>query len=170
MQLPIRIDYLLVIALLVAVFAVAVLLGRPVGPRKTPIMKQVQKVKSAVDKGRTPPEVTVRSRLTIVTRLFEEKMEKVGLEPSSDSGYIPVSQTPFASFLAEHGVNEDTIGAILAELKQIESESGVAEIIDAVAETPGVVLEGADTETAVQLAIEEWQLGQKKPQRNEKHT
>jgi hypothetical protein len=127
-------------------------------------MKQVQKVKSAVDRGRTPPEVTTRSRQTIVTSVFEDKMESVGLEPSADSGYIPVSQTPLASFLGEHGVNEDTVGAILAELKQIESESEIAEIVDAIAETPGVVLEGADAETAKQLAIEEWTRGQKKPQ------
>jgi hypothetical protein len=164
MQLPIRLDYLLVLALFIVIFVGAALLGRPKGPQKTPIMKQIQKMKSAVDKGRPPQDGTTRSRQTIITSLFEEKMESVGLEPSTDSGHIPISQTPLASFLSEHGVNEDTVGAILGELKQIESEAEIVDIIDAVAETPGVVLQGEDVVIAKRLAVDEWTGSQKKPE------
>jgi hypothetical protein len=83
-------------------------------------------------------------------------MKSVGLKPSSDSGYIPVSYTPLARFLKDRGVQDDTIGAILAGLMEEETAESVRGIIDAAADTPGVDLIGEELEKAKLLGVEEW--------------
>ncbi len=88
--------------------------------------------------------------------VFEEKMESIGIEPSTDSGHIPTSQTPLARYLRKYGIADDIIDAISIGLSEEESESSVREIIDAAADTPDVNLEGMFLERAKDLAVEEW--------------
>ena len=121
-----------------------------------PVMKQMHKMTSELDKGKDLTEPFVRSRQDIITQKFNSQMNEVGLEPATDSGYIPVSYTPLARFLKERGVQDDTVSAILAGLMEEENEAEVQAIIDAAADTPGVDLTGAELEKAKQLAIEEW--------------
>lgn len=155
---PIPPEWLLVIVVVI-VIVVAVAAARrrgPKSPTSTPLMKQVDRMKSSIDKGRPPPEVSVMSRQTIITRLFEEKLEVLGLEPSASSGHIPVVLTPLATFLTKHGLDDDTVGAIVSELRQLETRTEVEDIIEAAAETPGVVLKDEDIEQAKHLALDEW--------------
>lgn len=121
-----------------------------------PVMKQMLRMTSELDKGKEMIEPVVRSRQDIITQKFNSQMQAVGLEPGTDSGYVPASYTPLARFLIERGVNDDTVGAILAGLMEEENEADVQAIIDAAAETPGVDLTGAELEKAKQLAVDEW--------------
>ena len=98
----------------------------------------------------------VQSREDIITKLFTDKLNAVGITPSSDSGYIPTSQTPLARFLRRFGVADDIIDAILAGLAEEESEAMVREIIEAAADTPDINLEGNYLTQAQDLAVEEW--------------
>lgn len=121
-----------------------------------PVVKQMRRMISEVDKDREIVEPSVRSRQDIISTKFETQMNAIGLEPSSDSGYIPVSYTPLARFLKERGVHDDTIGAILDGLMEEESEESVRGIIDAAADTPGVDLTGEELEKAKELGVVEW--------------
>lgn len=97
-----------------------------------------------------------RTRQDIITVLFEGKTEAIGITPSTDSGYIPTSQTPLARYLRRFGVVDDIIDAILAGLAEEESEPAVREIIEAAADTPEIELEGDHLRQAQDLAVEEW--------------
>jgi hypothetical protein len=83
-------------------------------------------------------------------------MRALGLEPGSDSGYIPVSHTLLARYLVERGVHEDTVSAILDGLMEEESEPQVRAIIDAAADTAGVDLTSEELAKAQDLAVIEW--------------
>jgi hypothetical protein len=126
------------------------------GPQKSNIVKSMEKMISATDKGRIPEPPTVENRQTIITRLFESKMQAIGLTPSSDSGHIPVSYSPLAIFLRDRRVPEDIVAAIITGLKEEENEKDVIGIIDAAAETMDVSIKGPDLEKAKNLAVEEW--------------
>ncbi len=121
-----------------------------------PVVKQIRRMILDVEKEREITTPAVQSRQEKITEIFESQMTSIGLEPSADSGYVPVSYTPLARFLKERGVHDDTIGAILDGLKEVETEEDVREIIDAAADTPGVDLTGEELEKAKQLAVIEW--------------
>jgi hypothetical protein len=120
------------------------------------VVKQMRRMIIDVEKEREITEPAVQSRQEIITKIFGSQMNSIGLEPSSDSGYVPVSYTPLAKFLKDRGVHDDTIGAILDGLKEVETKEDVRNIIDAAADTPGVDLTGEELETAKQLAVNEW--------------
>ena len=126
------------------------------GPQKSSIIKGMEKMLSTTEKGRVPEAPPVDNRQTIITRLFESKLQAIGLTPSSDSGHIPVSYSPLAVFLRDQGVPEDIVAAIITGLKEEESEEDVMNIIDAAADTPDVSLQGPDLEKAKNLAVDEW--------------
>jgi hypothetical protein len=126
------------------------------GPQKSGIIKGMEKMLSTTEKGRIPEAPHVEDRQTIITRLFESKMQAIGLTPSTDSGHIPVSFSPLAVFLRDRGVPEDIVAAIITGLKEEETEEDVMNIIDAAADTPDISLQGPDLEKAQNLAVEEW--------------
>lgn len=123
---------------------------------KGPLMKPIAKMMSETEKGTRLTVPSVRSRNEIITQMFESKMSAIGLEPSKDSGYIPLSSTPLSRFLKDRGVQDDTINAILAGLMEEQQETEVRAIIDAAADSPEVNLIGNELETAKDLAVEEW--------------
>ena len=120
-----------------------------------PIVKQMRRMVSEVDKEKVK-EPVVQTRQEIITKKFNSQMHSIGLEPATDSGYVPVSHTPLARFLVERGVHEDTVSAILAGLMEEEGEAEVRAIIDAAADTPGVDLTGEELAKAQDLAVVEW--------------
>ena len=121
-----------------------------------PILKQMHRMVSDVDKEKDLKEPVVQTRQDIITKKYNSQMQSIGLEPATDSGYIPVSHTPLARFLVERGVHEDTVSAILAGLMEEEGEAEVRAIIDAAADTPGVDLTGEELAKAQDLAVIEW--------------
>lgn len=121
-----------------------------------PVMKQMRRMTSELDRNKEVSEPVVRSRQDIITQKFNSQMQAIGLEPATSSGYVPASHTPLARFLIERGVHNDTVSAILAGLMEEENETDVQAIIDAAADTPGVDLTGAELEKAKQLAVDEW--------------
>ena len=129
------------------------------GPKSSssvPVVKQMRRMTTQLDKGKDLTDPSVSSRDDIITRKFNLQMKALGLEPATDSGYIPVSHTPLARFLKDRGVQEDTVSAILAGLMEEKSETDVREIISAAAESPGVDLTGEELEKAQDLAVNEW--------------
>jgi len=126
------------------------------GKKKFQYGKQMRKMQSASEKGKVPEAPTVRTRQDIITDIFASKMHEINLEPSTDSGFIPVSYTPLSQMLSEHGVSNDIISAILSGLQEEDNEQSVRDIIDAAADTPDVHLSGDLLEEAKDLAVEEW--------------
>jgi hypothetical protein len=150
---------LIVIAWIIAIGVALVWVRRPrtkIAKVKGPLMKQIGKMIGETEKSTQLSVPTVRSRQDIVTQMFESKMHAIDLEPSTDSGYVPVSHTPLARFLKERGVSDDTIGAILAGLMEEEHEAEVRSIIEAAADSPDVNLIGNELDKAKELAVEEW--------------
>jgi hypothetical protein len=113
-------------------------------------------MRSLIEKGKKFEVSKTESRQDIITGLFVTKMERVGIAPSEDSGYIPTSQTPLARYLRRFNVADDIIDAILAGLAEEENEDSVREIIEAASETPEIELEGDYLKQAQDLAVEEW--------------
>ncbi len=147
--------FLFILAMIIVVAAVRYA-SKSKSPSSVPVMKQIRRMISEVDKGKDITDPAVRTRQEIITTSFNTQMKAIGLEPATDSGYIPVSSTPLARFLKERGVQDDTVGAILAGLMEEEKETDVRAIILAAAETPGVDLTGAELENAQELAVAEW--------------
>lgn len=125
-------------------------------PKEKPIIKQMKKTLTSVRKGKKIKEPDVSTRQDMISLLFNEKMESVGIEPSTDSGHIPTSQTPLARYLRKYGITDEIIDAISVGLFEEESEAAVRDIIDAAADTPDVNLDGMFLERAKELAVEEW--------------
>ena len=113
-------------------------------------------MRSLIEKGKKFEVSKTQSRQDTITGLFAIEMDRVGIEPSGDSGYIPTSQTPLARYLRRFEVSDDIIDAILAGLAEEESEDMVREIIEAAADTPEIELEGDYLKQAQDLAVEEW--------------
>lgn len=154
---------LVVIVLIWIIAAVigAMYLRRPrakVAKAKGPLMNQMRKMIGQAEKGKDLSVPTVRSRQDIITQMFASTMHAIGLEPSTDSGYVPVSHTPLARFLKQRGVPDDTIGAILAGLMEEEHETEVRAIIEAAADSPDINLVGDELDEAKELAVEEWKI------------
>ncbi|RDE17303.1 MAG: hypothetical protein C4K49_03235 [Candidatus Thorarchaeota archaeon] len=148
---------ILVLAVVIVLIAGGVRQRRkPGGRAKAPLMKHVYRMMTEIDKGKPVSVPPTKSRQEVITQLFESKMKTVGLEPSHDSGYVPVVVTPFAQFLRDHGVAEDMTSAILSGVKEARSESEVQEIVRAAAESPQVGLKGADLTKAEEIATLEW--------------
>ncbi len=144
---------LLAVIVLIVVGAAA---RRRGGPKESQIVRTMTRIMSDVEKGKPFSVVGDTTRQTLITKRFNEKMAKLGLDPSTESGYIPVSYTPLARYLGERGVPDDIISAILAGLKEEESEEEVREIIEAAATTSSIDLSPAEVEKAQDLAVEEW--------------
>lgn len=140
------------IIIAVVIFA----LRRRSGPSRSPVIGKIQKMIGDVERERAIKVPEVKSRSTIVTEIFESEMKSVGLQPSTESGYIPVSYTPLARFLAERGIANDIASAISAGLKEEETEEDVRNIIDAAAGTPDIDLTPEEIKKAQDLAVEEW--------------
>jgi hypothetical protein len=150
---------LIVIAWIVAVIIGVAWVRRPrtkIAKVKGPLMKQIGKMIHETEKTNVLSVPNVRSRQEIITQMFESKMHAIDLEPSTDSGYVPVSHTPLARFLKERGVLDDTIGAILDGIMEAENETEVRGMIDASAASPDVNLTGNELEKTKDLAVQEW--------------
>ena len=126
-----------------------------------PAVKQVKSLLKAVQKNKKLPNIEVASRQEIVSRIFEERMHAVGLEPVDSTGHIPISSTPLARYLRGCGLNEDIVDAIISGILEEESEESVREIISAAAETPDITLTDRELSHAQELAVEEWRRKQK---------
>ena len=148
------IQYVILVVILAAIAGAAARRGR--GPKRSGAAKRMERVIGDIDKGRDVRAPEVKSRQSIITGMFEGKMRSVGLEPTTKSGYIPVSYTPLARFLSERGIDDDIVSAITSGLKEEESEEDVRSIIEAAAGTPDVDLTPAEIEKAQDLAVEEW--------------
>ncbi len=125
-------------------------------PKQKPIIKRIKKMRTLIEKDKKFEVSKTESRQDIISELFSSKMEEVGITPSTDSGYIPTSQTPLARYLRRFNVADDIIDAILAGLAEEKSEDAVREIIEAASETPEIELEGDYLKQAQDLAVEEW--------------
>ncbi len=147
--------FLFAVVMIIVVVAVR-RVSRSKSQSGVPIGKQLRRMVSEIDKEKDITEPIVRSRQDIITKKFNSQMHALGLEPSTDSGYIPTAYTPLARFLKERGVHEDTVSAILAGLMEEENESEVRSIIDAAADSPGVDLTGEELVKAQDLAVSEW--------------
>lgn len=123
---------------------------------KSPIIKKIEKLYSKIQKDKKIDSFDVRSRQEILVSLFESKLRILNLEPSLESDYMPTAKTPLATFLLEHGVDKDTVNAIISELKDLPTKAEVESIIDAVAEIPGIHLRKEDVQMAKHLALDEW--------------
>ncbi|MFX0045520.1 MAG: hypothetical protein ACFE8Z_06705 [Candidatus Hermodarchaeota archaeon] len=148
------VQYVIVVVILAAIAGAAARRGR--GPKRSQTGKRMERMIGDIDKGRTVRAPEVKSRQSIITGMFEGKMRAVGLEPTTKSGYIPVSYTPLARFLSERGIDDDIVSAITSGLKEEESEEDVRSIIEAASGTPDVDLTPAEIEKAQDLAVEEW--------------
>jgi len=149
---PVVYILLLIIVILLAIAGRRVRRRRSMDPR----IRQIDKLQSAIQKDKDPPALKVETRQDIITEIFEKKMNAVGMTPSEDSGYIPTSQTPLASYLKKYNISDDIIDAIQTGLDEEESEEAVRGIIRAAADTPDVNLDGIFLEKAEEIAVEEW--------------
>ncbi len=147
--------FLFVVAMIIVV-VVARRVSGPRSPSEVPVLRQIRRMVSEIDKEKDMTEPAVQSRQDIIIKKFNSQMHAISLEPSTDSGYIPASHTPLARFLKERGVHEDTISAILDGLMEEENEKEVRAIIGAAAGTSEVDLTGAELEKAQDLAVIEW--------------
>ncbi len=148
------VQYLIIVIVIGAIAGAAARRSR--GPRKSQMTKRMERMIGDVEKGRDVRVPEVKSRQAIVTNLFESRMRAVGLEPATESGYIPVSYTPLAKFLGERGVPDDIVSAIASGLQEEETEEAVRSIIEAAVGTPEVDLTPTETKKAQDLAVEEW--------------
>jgi hypothetical protein len=146
----------LILLLVVIVVIIGLAARRRGGTKQPPVVKTMTKMLSDIERGREFELAGVPTRQSTISSLFEEKMSSMGMKPSTESGYIPVSYTPLSRFLAERGVSDDIISAILAGLKEEDSEEEVREIIEAAATTAAIDLTPQEIEKAQQLGVEEW--------------
>lgn len=147
--------FLFALAMIIVVGVVR-LVTRSKSQSGVPVLKQMRRMVSEIDKEKDMAEPVVQTRQDIITKKFNSQLQAINLKPGTDSGHIPVSQNPLSRFLKERGVHEDTVSAILAGLMEEENEAEVRSIIDAAAETPGVDLTGEELLKAQDLAVNEW--------------
>ena len=121
---------------------------------KGPLIKQMQKMESEAGKDKKLSVPPVRSRQEIITEIFASKTRAIGLQASTSSGYIPVSNTPLARFLKERKVPEVTVSAIIEGIMEEETEVGVRELIEAA--SPELGLSHNELDNAKDLAVQEW--------------
>jgi len=118
------------------------------------LIKQMQKMENEAGKGKKLSVPPVRSRQEIITEMFESKTRAIGLQASTSSGYVPVSNTPLARYLKERNVLEGTVSAIIDGIMEEETEKGVRSMIEAA--SPELGLSNDELENAKDLAVEEW--------------
>jgi hypothetical protein len=147
--------FLFVVVMLIVLGVARSLTGRK-SQSGVPVVRQMRRMASELEKDKDLSDPVVQSRRDIITQKFNSQMQEIGLEPSADSGYVPASHTPLARFLKDRGVHEDTVGAILAGIMEEENEAEVRAIIDAAADTPDVDLTGEELAKAQDLAVTEW--------------
>jgi hypothetical protein len=146
----------LLIAVITIAVVVIILRRRKKRQNEPPILRHVSKMLSNIQKGKDLHPPVVMTRQDIITNMFSSKMTAIGITPSTDSGYLPTSQTPLARYLRKYGVPDDIIDAIMAGLAEETTAQSVRDIIDAAADTPTITLEGVYLERAKDLAVEEW--------------
>jgi hypothetical protein len=154
--------FLLVVILLICTLACAKLAVGPSGPKDIPIVKQMRRMLSQIQKEKDVEPPAVKSRQEIITGMFESEMISLGLTPSAAGGHVPVSYTPLSRFLRERNVADEIISAILDGLMEEETEAEVVAIIDAASETPELNLGPKDIEKVRELAVAEWKNLRKK--------
>lgn len=133
-----------------------VLMRRPKKPPKAAYDKPIRSMIASIDKGKVVTAPVTESRQQIVTGLFEDKMRAIGLEPSMDSGHVPVAFTPLATFLNENGISEEIVSAMLSGIKEAKSESEVLDMVNAAADSTEIDLRGSVLVKAKELAVLEW--------------
>ncbi len=124
--------------------------------KQKPIIKKLKKMQSDIEKGKVPKLPETRTRQEIITEIFVGHLESIGLQPASDSGFLPSSQTPLAKYLRRLGVTDDIIDAVIAGLAEEESARAVMDIVEAAADTPEINLHGDYLTRAKELAVLEW--------------
>ncbi len=123
---------------------------------KGPVMKQIKKMISAIEKDKDFDEVNVKTRQEILTEVFVEKLQKLDLTLSDASGYVPASYVPIAIFLRKLSVPEQITDALLQGIEEAESEESVREMIDAAVEAAEIELGQDELLEAQDLGLEEW--------------
>ena len=118
------------------------------------LMKPMRKMAGEAEKGKKLSVPQVRPRDEIITEMFVSKLTEIGIKPSTSSGHVPVSYTPFSLFLKDHGVQDDIVGALMEGIMEENSDETVRGIIDAA--SPELNLTGPELEKAKDLAVEEW--------------
>jgi hypothetical protein len=149
---------------LVVVLVVVVLYfakKKMVGPADRSPIQKVRHMHSAIKKGNQPDIPVTRSRQDITSELFESKMNKIGLEPASEAGFIPVSTGDFADYMIEHGVDPDTMRAILDDLPTLKREE-MFDVVEAATEMRDVDFTNREVEEAKKLALNEWKRQHRK--------
>jgi hypothetical protein len=152
--------FLFVFVMIICVGGVSRLTGSK-SQSGVPVAKQMRRMASELEKEKDLSDPVVQTRQDIITSKFNSQMQALGLEPATDSGYIPVSHTPLARYLKDRGVHEDTISAILDGLMEEVNEEDVRAIIDAAADTDEVDLTGEELVKAQDLAVTEWTNAQR---------
>jgi len=132
-----------------------------VGPADRSAIQKVRHMHSAIKKGNQPDIPVTRSRQDIISELFESKMNKIGLEPASEAGFIPVSTGDFADYMIEHGVDPDTMRAILDDLPTLKREE-MFDVVEAATEMRDVDFTNREVEEAKELALNEWKRQHRK--------
>ncbi|MGV9168729.1 MAG: hypothetical protein ACOC38_02185 [Promethearchaeia archaeon] len=125
-------------------------------PTEPSEIRKIKDMHSDIKKGKEPKAPVAKSRQEIITDIFESKMNKIGLEPSSEAGYIPVSTGDFSDYMIQHGVDIDTMRAILDDLPTLKRPE-VFDVVEAATEMQGVDFNVREVEEAKQLALNEWQ-------------
>lgn len=148
------VQLIIIVVIIPLVIVLAFRRGR--GPSHPAAVRKIAKMMDEVGKDKAIKVPPVKTRQEIITEKFAREMGAVGLEPSTESGYIPVSYTPLARFLSERGIDNDIASAISAGLKEEATEQAVRDIIDAAAGTPNVDLTPEEVKKAQDLAVEEW--------------
>lgn len=111
------------------------------------LRKILDDILTEIESGKLPEMPQLRSRLDIISTIFEMKLSQVGIEPSLTVSDIPSpSQTPLAKYLRRLNVHDDIIDAILSAVSEEGDEEAIHEIIEAVADTPEIYMHGDELE------------------------
>lgn len=153
--------FLISLALVLVVVVLYFAKKKMISPADRSPIQKVKHMHSAIKKGNPPDIPVTRSRQDIITELFESKMNKIGLEPASEAGFIPVSTGDFADYMIEHGVDSETMRAILDDLPTLKRQE-VFDVVEAAAEMQDADFTTREVEKAKQLALNEWKRQQRK--------
>ncbi|TFG05165.1 hypothetical protein EU538_11585 [Candidatus Thorarchaeota archaeon] len=134
---------------------------------KGPVMKQIRKMISAIEKHKDFDEIEVKSRQELITEQFLGKLQKLDLTLSEASGYVPASYVPFALLLKKLDVPENITEALLQGIEEAESEESVRGMIGAALEAADIDLEDEELHEAEDLGLEEWRKVQGRNEQEE---
>ncbi|TFF94314.1 hypothetical protein EU546_05050 [Candidatus Thorarchaeota archaeon] len=123
---------------------------------KGPVMKQMKKMISTIEKEKDFDEVNVKSRQEIITEEFLGKLQKLNLTLSEAAGYVPASYVPIALFLRDLNLPEQITEALLQGIEEAENEESVREMIDAAVEAADMDMSDDELAEAQELGLDEW--------------